>query len=263
MMDSIGERIKYLRSISGFQQEDFANILFIQRGYVSQIETNKQQPSGSLIALIAEKFDVSENWLLKGEEPMRTELNRRVKKEKARYALETGIGLETIGKRIRFARIYKDVASSEINSMLISTKEDYLYSLESGKKQPTEHDIEVIARYVNASNEWLLTGSGKVDFLEPDGFFSPKEESEVQDKELNDIIQGIKLFWKQSKEDVRTWFKLQFRRTFPEIEEWQRKHVEMKDENAATGTFPEIAEEIKEGDAESGGTNTDSKVDDE
>jgi hypothetical protein len=113
-----------------------------------------------------------------------------------------------------------------------------------------------MARYVNASNEWLLTGSGKVNFLEPDGFFSPKEESEVQDKELNDIIQGIKLFWKQSKEDVKTWFKLQFRRTFPEIEERQRKHVEIKDENAVTGAFPEIAEELKKGDAESGGTNS-------
>jgi hypothetical protein len=46
---------------------------------------------------------------------------------------------------------------------------------------------------------------------------------------------------------------LQFRRTFPEIEEWQKQHAEIKDENAATGTFPEIAEEIKKGDAESGG----------
>jgi hypothetical protein len=49
---------------------------------------------------------------------------------------------------------------------------------------------------------------------------------------------------------------LQFRRTFPEIEEYQKKHAKMKDENAATGAFPEIAEEIKKGDAESGGTNT-------
>jgi hypothetical protein len=134
------------------------------------------------------------------------------------------------------------------------TSEDYLYSLESDKKQPTEHDIEVIARQINASKEWLLTGSGKVGFLEVDGIFAPIEG---QDKELNNIIEGIKLFWKQSKEEVRTWFKLQFRRTFPEIEECQTKHAEIKDESATTAVFPKIAEEIKKRDNESGETNTD------
>ncbi|MGD8448995.1 MAG: helix-turn-helix transcriptional regulator [Desulfobacterales bacterium] len=258
MINPIGERVKYLRLILGFQQEDLANILFIQRGYVSQIETNKQQPSDSLIALIAEKFDVSEDWLRKGEDPMRTEFNQRIKKEKARYALETGIGLETVGKRIRFARTYKEVDPTVITSMLITTKEDYLYSLESGKKQATEHDIEVIAKYVDASKEWLLTGSGKIGFLEMGGLLSPREEPEGQDEELNDIIQGIKLFWKQSKEDVRTWFKVQLRLMFSEIEECQKKHAEIQDENAVTGDFPEVAEEIKKGDDESGGTNTNS-----
>lgn len=246
MSDSIGDRIKYLRFILGFQQEELANILFIQRAYVSQIETSKQQPSDTLIALIAEKFDVSEDWLRTGEEPIRTDLNQRIKKEKARYALETGVGIETIGQRIRFARIYREVAPTVINSLLITNKEDYLYSLESGKKQPTDHDIEVIARYVDASKEWLLTGSGKVSFVDKGGIFSPTEDSAVkpinfnsseviQDKELNDIIQGIKLFWKQSKEDVRIWFKVEFFRKFPEVEECQKKRARIKDENAAAG----------------------------
>jgi transcriptional regulator with XRE-family HTH domain len=252
-LDTIGQRISYVRHFFGFSQEEFASIMQVNTSYISMLENNKNQPSDMFISLLSAEFNISIEWLRTGKEPLRTELDIRLKKEKARYALETGIGFETVGKRIRFARIYREIPASVLNKMLTTTKDDYLLALENDKKKPTTHDIEAITKNVGASEEWLLTGSGKVGFLELDGLFSPKEESEVQDKELNDIIQGIKLFWKQSKEDVRTWFKLQFRRTFPEIEDFQKKHVEMKDENAVTGAFPQIAEEIKKGDDESGG----------
>ena len=246
MTNSIGARIRYLRKILGLQQEDLAAALFIKRAYVSQIETGKQEPSETLIALIASKFNISKKWLITGEEPIRTELDNRLKKEKARYALETGIGLETVGKRIRFARLYREMPASQLNAML-ATKDDYLFALESGKKEPTDHDIQVISRNVGASEEWLRIGEGPIYFFEKGGLFSPmdnaifmketliKYEADMQEPELNEIIQGIKLFWKQSDEDIRAWFKVHFRRTFPEIEECQKKQAGAKDEHAATG----------------------------
>jgi transcriptional regulator with XRE-family HTH domain len=249
MINSIGERIKYLRSILGFQQEDLANILFIQRGYVSQIETNKQQPSDSLIALIAEKFDVSEDWLRKGEEPMMTELNRRIKKEKARYALETGIGLETVGKRIRFARIYKDVAPSEIT--LTSKKEDYLYSLESDKKQPTERDMEIIAGYLDVNGEWLATGSGKAGLLERDGSAAPRAESGKPMVFYN--VEAVPAF--TPDEMLRPYFEKINQLLDVESADEQQQHMRGWIIIQLQKAFPEIAEAVKQGDGASGGNH--------
>lgn len=226
MGQTVGDRIKYLRAIFGLQQEEFAAELYVQRGYIAQIEAGKQ-PSDALIALISAKYDISSDWLHTGVGPIRNDLNLRIKKEKASYALETGFGLETIGQRIRFARLYREIPASQLNSML-STSDRYLSAIEMGKKDPTKHDIEVIARNVAASEDWILTGTGPIYFMEKGGIFSPIAESslnsfkgseEVQDKELNEIIDGIKRFWEYSSKDVRAWFKVQFKRTFPEIEE--------------------------------------------
>jgi transcriptional regulator with XRE-family HTH domain len=239
-LDTVGQRISYVRHILGFSQEEFASIMQVNTSYISMLENNKNQPSDMFISLLSAELNISKEWLRTGKDPLRTELDNRLKKEKAGYALETGIGLETVGKRIRFARIYQEIAAPVLNKMLATSKDDYLLALENGKKEPTAHDIKVITSNVGASEEWLLTGKGPVYFFAEGKAFSPMDHSlkepvsnsaeGIQDQELNDIIQGIKLFWKQSTAEVRTWFKVQLWRTFPEIEEYQKNRAKIKGE---------------------------------
>ena len=62
------------------------------------------------------------------------------------------------------------------------------------------------------------------------------------------MIEYLKDKW-QAGTDVQGWLKTEYKMDFRDFKEWQKKHAKTKDENAVTGTFPEIAEEIKKGEA--------------
>lgn len=67
-MQTIGERIKFLREKHNISQKGLADATGLQRGNLSHYEKNKIKPSAEAIVALASFFDVSTDWLLTGKE---------------------------------------------------------------------------------------------------------------------------------------------------------------------------------------------------
>lgn len=67
---SIGERIYKIRKTLNLTQEEFAERLGINKGTISNLEKDRQNPSEQLIRLICLEYIVSENFLKTGEGEM-------------------------------------------------------------------------------------------------------------------------------------------------------------------------------------------------
>jgi transcriptional regulator with XRE-family HTH domain len=64
--NDIGARFKLIRG--SMKQADFAKLLDVNRSYVAQVETNGNKPSIDYLTKVAQKFNVSIDWLLLGKE---------------------------------------------------------------------------------------------------------------------------------------------------------------------------------------------------
>lgn len=64
---SIGENIKKIRKESGLTQAEFSKKIGISRTYLSDLENNRKSPSVETLDKIAEKLDVSTDFLISGK----------------------------------------------------------------------------------------------------------------------------------------------------------------------------------------------------
>lgn len=89
------DRIKKIRKEAGLTQEEFAKRLGLKRNTIATYETGKSEPMDNIVVSICREFDVLEDWLRYGKEPMRDdnvefgEICReiRVKDKKAKQAI--------------------------------------------------------------------------------------------------------------------------------------------------------------------------------
>ena len=78
-MDSIGERIKYLRKeVLIKTQKDFGSRIGLKPNSVSDIESGKNNPTEQTINSICREFGVSKLWLSDGNEPIFFDADSRV-----------------------------------------------------------------------------------------------------------------------------------------------------------------------------------------
>ncbi|MCM1112187.1 MAG: helix-turn-helix domain-containing protein [Muribaculum sp.] len=71
-MNTIGERIRYIRKEKLHKsQKDFGQILGLKSNSISCIETGTNTPADQTIKAICREFDINEDWLRNGTEPMR------------------------------------------------------------------------------------------------------------------------------------------------------------------------------------------------
>jgi len=66
-MDSIGERVKHIRTMHNLNQQKFAGTIHISQGRLSEIEKNKCKPSAETLISLSQVYKVNLNWLLLGE----------------------------------------------------------------------------------------------------------------------------------------------------------------------------------------------------
>ena len=66
-MDTIGERLKFIREKIGLSQKKFADSLGISKGSIILYEKNDRSPDSSLLKTLFEKYKVSPNWLFLGQ----------------------------------------------------------------------------------------------------------------------------------------------------------------------------------------------------
>ena len=69
-MNSIGERIKSYRVRKGIKLRDFAKLIGISQGGLSDIENDKTKPGANTLVSIVQKTDINPGWLLTGEGDM-------------------------------------------------------------------------------------------------------------------------------------------------------------------------------------------------
>jgi transcriptional regulator with XRE-family HTH domain len=70
-MPSVGDRIKEIREDRNWTQDRLAEVSGISKGYVSEIENNKPNPSSESVLRIANALGASIDYLLRGVESPR------------------------------------------------------------------------------------------------------------------------------------------------------------------------------------------------
>ena len=75
-MSTIGERIKHIRKEAGLTQQRFAERIGAKQNTVAQYEIGRNTPIDPVITAICKEFDIQEDWLRNGLEPMRAAKSR-------------------------------------------------------------------------------------------------------------------------------------------------------------------------------------------
>lgn len=70
----MNERIRKLRKALDLTQQEFADKIGMKRNTVANYETDRNEPSSSVISLICREFNVSETWLRTGKGAMFVEV---------------------------------------------------------------------------------------------------------------------------------------------------------------------------------------------
>lgn len=71
--NSLEDRISYIRKINNLSQDAFGSKLSVTKSTISLIERKLRTPSERIIRDICREFNINENWLLNGIEPMMIE----------------------------------------------------------------------------------------------------------------------------------------------------------------------------------------------
>lgn len=66
----MNERIKHLRKELHLTQQEFADKIGMKRNTIANYESNRNEPSNSVVSLICREFSVNETWLRTGEGEM-------------------------------------------------------------------------------------------------------------------------------------------------------------------------------------------------
>ena len=75
-MHTIGNGIRELRKALKLNQSDFASRIGSVQNTITGYETGRREPSNQVITLICREFNVNEEWLRTGKEPMFAPVNR-------------------------------------------------------------------------------------------------------------------------------------------------------------------------------------------
>lgn len=67
---NIGDRIKEIRKELDKNQEEFGRLIGIGKTAVSKLEKGENSPSDQTVILICKEFNINEEWLRYGTEPM-------------------------------------------------------------------------------------------------------------------------------------------------------------------------------------------------
>lgn len=76
-MNTIGERIKWLRKDQNLTQQAFADMVGVKRNTIATYEIGRNEPLDPIINAICSKFAVNESWLRSGEGDPYIQLSRQ------------------------------------------------------------------------------------------------------------------------------------------------------------------------------------------
>lgn len=164
-MYTIGERIKFLRTIKNLNQKEFSNAIKIGQSRLSEFESNKTKPSFDTLYSIKEMFNISLDWLISGEgEPFtNTDFNtsslqlNSTNINKSENKISKDSEINTIGQRIKYLRISRGLSLQELAELLGKSKGN-ISGYENDKFEPSAKTIISLAKYFEISTDWILNG---------------------------------------------------------------------------------------------------------
>ena len=84
-MDTIGQRIRYVRKMSKLSLTDIKEMTGLSTGNLSELENDKFAPSANALISLRKVFNVHIDWILTGEPPMALSNCESVKEEQSPY----------------------------------------------------------------------------------------------------------------------------------------------------------------------------------
>ena len=72
----MNNRISQIRKMHNLNQQEFANKIGLTKNFISLLETGNREPSDRTISDICRIFNIQEDWLRYGLEPMKLEMSR-------------------------------------------------------------------------------------------------------------------------------------------------------------------------------------------
>lgn len=133
----IGTRIKLLRKALKLTQEEFAGRMRISKGFVSNLEKDRVQPSGQLIHLMCYEYSSSEYWLTTGEGEMFLSAEEVIKQQ-----------MERLGKP-EFYQALSNLQSDQVYT------DQAVVVMESALAYRAEHDPELDAMIHFLKSLWM------------------------------------------------------------------------------------------------------------
>ncbi|EEP5311761.1 helix-turn-helix domain-containing protein [Salmonella enterica] len=152
---TIAFRIQIARENLGMSEDDLAEKLDIHPGDVLTWEDGADQPLAGMIIPLANALKCDPMWLLTGES--RHEPSTCAKSQSAPVEVMQNVDVSTIGKRIGVARVNQRMYTEELENA-IHAPEGSVFRWETGKEIPSSQYIDNLARVLNVSVTWLLTG---------------------------------------------------------------------------------------------------------
>ncbi|EJI4858947.1 helix-turn-helix domain-containing protein [Salmonella enterica] len=141
----LGDRIQLARENLGLSEADLARQLGTYSDHISDWECGITEPPASMVIPLANALKCDPLWLL-GD----SESNAPVK-------VMQNVDVSTIGKRIGVARVNQRMYTEELENA-IHAPEGSVFRWETGKAIPSSQYIDILARVLNVSVTWLLTG---------------------------------------------------------------------------------------------------------
>ena len=65
-MNTLGERLYYIRKSKGYTQDSLAESIGVSRGVIFNLEKNKTQPQLIVINAICQTLNINKEWLVNG-----------------------------------------------------------------------------------------------------------------------------------------------------------------------------------------------------
>lgn len=138
-MDTIGERIRYLRKdILNLTLVEASARLGISNPSLSAIETGKNNPSNQTIRSICREFRVREEWLRTGEEPMFMRMTPNQERAAFLAAVTAGEASPEINAFIDALNGISDSDLKIVMAFVRRTYEAYVDNLKNGESPEAE-----------------------------------------------------------------------------------------------------------------------------
>ncbi|KHD35483.1 XRE family transcriptional regulator [Clostridium acetobutylicum] len=163
-MNTIGERLKYLRKLNNLTQKQVAEKTGVQRGNISHYEKNDFLPSRVALISFANFFKTNYDWIVYGKGAIPKSI------DEVMYAKSNSIAECTTGaavdfsKRLIFTMKYFHETIDGL-CLKLNISKDIFHEILI-KKNVSAFDLFKICNYFNVSMDWMFNGN--ITYLKSD-----------------------------------------------------------------------------------------------